>query len=128
MMETRAIVQKQNTGQGYGGALVLLVVGIVCTLLLSLYFGGFGYWDFPGLLILAVAFGLILSKAFSLDRRGSRGVWLTGIYFVLIGLAGFLSFVGPILFGLLQMLSLLIVVVGIILIVVALFRPAKKSA
>jgi len=123
-MTNVSIAQKQSVAkkQVATGAIILLVVGALCTLFLSLFFSGFGYWDFPGLLIIAIALGMILTRAFG--PRG-HGILSVGVFLLLIGLAGLASFIGFVFLGLLQILSVIMLVSGVILLILAHLRPKK---
>ncbi|MHA1964689.1 MAG: hypothetical protein ACXACG_01870 [Candidatus Thorarchaeota archaeon] len=96
---------------GIVGELEILVFGVIISLFSYWLFGGFGYWLWPGLVIVFIGLSeLITKQAGKADLR-------VGLLVTFFGLASYLAFVMHVLLGGLQILSVVVLVIGIILLI-----------
>lgn len=96
---------------GIVGELEIMVFGLIVLLFCAWLFGGFGYWLWPGLVILFIGLSELLTK--KLGKAELR--W--GLLLTLFGLASYLSFMLHVLLGGLQILSIVVLVIGLILLI-----------
>jgi hypothetical protein len=93
----------------------LVVAGVILTVFLMWFFGGFGFWGFPGLAILLVGVGDVLFTLYrTMARKGSRLIH-SGFLTLFFGIAMYLSLAGHVMLGFLQMVSLAVVTIGLLL-------------
>ncbi len=92
-----------------------LTLGIILTLFLYLFFSGFGFWVFPGLLVLFLGLGDVLFVSYKTATRRGSGLIHGGLLTLFLGIAMYLSLAGHVMLGLLQMVSLGIIAVGVLL-------------
>lgn len=108
-------------------AIVLIVVGAVLTVLLALFFGGFGFWTIPGLAILAVGAAGLISGL--LCARAARPALMSvGVYILLVGLGCLTGTLPHIMLGVAQYGSGLVMLAGLILTLIGLFLKRKERA
>jgi hypothetical protein len=96
---------------GIVGELEIMVLGVIVLIICAWLFGGFGYWLWPGLVIVFIGLSNLLTK--QIGKAELR----IGMLLTFIGLASFLSFVPHVLLGGLQIISVVILVIGLILLV-----------
>jgi hypothetical protein len=107
------------------GGLTTFVVGIVMTAILWWFFGGFGFWELPGVMILFLGVAEILYEVYVANTQKRTSLLRGGLFLVFIGLAGYLSFAGYFVYGTFQMLSVIVTVVGIVFLVAGFFSAHK---
>jgi hypothetical protein len=123
-------MNKENVGQKMSLkvlsiGLTTFVCGIVLTVFLWWFFGGFGFWEWPGLAIMFVGVAEIFYRIYvvSLHRKGS--LLRAGLFLAFIGLASYLNFSGYFVYGTLQLLSVIVAVFGIVLLLAGSFLAHK---
>lgn len=100
---------------GIVGELEIIVFGVVVMLFSAWLFGGFGYWQLPGLVILFIGLSELINKFYK--TKTDRADLRVGLLVTFIGLAGYLSFVLHVVFGGPQIISVAIIVLGLLLLV-----------
>ncbi len=107
------------------GELEIIVFGIVVILFCWWLFGGFGYWQLPGLVILFIGLSELINKTLA-PKVGKTSTSLrVGLLATFIGLAAYLSFAMYVIFGILQMISAAIIVIGLILLIKGIISGRK---
>ncbi|MFW9788717.1 MAG: hypothetical protein ACFFE2_14885 [Candidatus Thorarchaeota archaeon] len=96
---------------GIVGQLEIMVFGIVVTLFSWWLFGGFGYWLWPGLVIVFIGLSELITKQIGIMELR------VGMLVTLFGLASYLSFSVHVLMGGYQILSMVVLVIGILLLI-----------
>ena len=96
---------------GIVGELEIMVFGLIIVLACAWLFGGFGYWLWPGLVILFIGLSELLTK--QMDKTELR----SGLLLTFFGLASYLSFMMHVLLGGLQIFSVVVLVLGLVLLV-----------
>jgi hypothetical protein len=124
MMKNENVSQKMSL-KIISSGLTAFVVGIVLTVSLWWFFGGFGFWEWPGLAIMFIGVAEILYKTYvaSLHRKGT--MLRAGLFLAFIGLASYLNFSGYFVYGTLQLLSTITTVFGIVLLIAGSFLTHK---
>lgn len=108
---------------GIVGVLAVVVAGIILTAFLWWFFGGFGFWTLPGILLLFVGVAETLSRAYIAVADKKSTTLRMGLVVLFVGLAGYITFAGHVLLGILQMLSIAIAVIGILVFIIGIVRP-----
>jgi hypothetical protein len=101
------------------------VTGIIMTAFLWWLFSGFGFWELPGLLILFIGVAEIF---YVIYRTGTakKSTWIhMGLLVLFIGVSGYISLAGHVMLGTLQMISLVVMVIGILLLAIGLISHPK---
>jgi hypothetical protein len=96
---------------GIVAELEILILGVIVLIACTWLFGGFGYWLWPGLVILFISLSELLTK--QIGKVELR----VGLLVTFIGLASLLSFLPHVLLGGLQILSVVILVIGLVLLI-----------
>jgi len=102
------------------GNVLLISLGIVLVLLFCLFLGGFGYWIFPGMFL--VSLGVANTITLYLEKKNSsttQNKTHLGISLILIGVSGLVSTIPHVLLGLLQIMSFIVIAIGVIILIVA---------
>lgn len=102
-----------------------IATGIVVTIFLWWFFGGFGFWAFPGLAILFVGIGEIFFVVYMVSTGKKSGLTHSGLLTLFVGVSLYLSLAGHVMLGALQMISLVVMGIGILLSVVGAFLRPK---
>jgi hypothetical protein len=105
--------------------LAIFVVGLVLTVILWWFFGGFGFWELPGVTVLFIGVAEILYKTYvaSIHRKGL--LLRMGLILAFIGLAGYVSFANYYVYGTFQLFSVIAAVFGIVLLMAGSFLAHK---
>lgn len=107
------------------GELEIIVLGIVVILFCWWLFGGFGYWQLPGLVILFIGLSELINKSLAPEVGKASTSIRVGLLITFIGLASYLSFAMYVVFGILQMISVAIIVIGLILLIKGIISGRK---
>lgn len=102
-----------------------VVTGIIVTIFLWWFFGGFGFWAFPGLAILFVGIGDIFFSVYRVTTGKKSALTHSGLLTLFLGVSMYVSLAGHVMLGTLQMISLIVMGVGILLSAVGAFLRAK---
>ena len=102
-----------------------VATGIVVTIFLWWFFGGFGFWAFPGLAILFLGMGEILFVVYRVTTGKKSGLTHGGLLTLFLGVSMYVSLSGHVMLGTLQMISLLVMGIGILLSAVGGFLRAE---
>jgi len=106
-------LQKMKATDAISG-LVTIIAGAIITGFLWWFFGSFGFWELPGLLILLVGIAEVLYKVFIAQTNQRSARLHGGLIIMFIGFASYLSFSAHIMLGVYQIISLAIIAIGII--------------
>jgi hypothetical protein len=116
--------EKESSGEFYT-SVFLLVLGAIVTFLLSWYFGGFGYWNIPGMIILFAGAAVLIYGLSSPALKTPNPFYRGGLFVILIGLALLVSFLPHLLLGTYQIISLILTVIGIPITAYGLYKGVK---
>ena len=103
----------------------VVVTGIIMTAFLLWFFGGFGFWELPGLAILFIGVAEIFYTIY-MAYVGKKSTWIhMGLLVLFIGISIYGSLAGHVMLGTLQMISLVVMVIGILLLIVGIVSHPK---
>lgn len=104
------------------GNWVLIGVGVILLLLLCAFFGGYGFWTFPGWLVVLAGIAGVINAAYARLDRGRPRLMRWGTAMLLIGIACYLSFSPHVMLGVLHGVSWFLIGAGLIVTVVGYSR------
>jgi len=105
------------------GGFAVFILGVVVTIFLWWFFGGLGFWSLPGFALMLAGLGEILYKVYSIRISERSSALHGGMLTFFIGIAMYFSFASHVMLGMLQIISLAVMVMGIIAVAVGmLFR------
>ncbi|MHA1410912.1 MAG: hypothetical protein ACTSQY_11505 [Candidatus Odinarchaeia archaeon] len=114
-----------SSASKFYNTIILLIIGACLIIVLSWFFGGFGYWNIPGMIVLFSGFALLIYVLTIPALKNTNPYYKGGLFILLIGAALFLSFIPHILLGTYQIISLVIIVLGILVTVYGLYKALK---
>jgi hypothetical protein len=103
----------------------VIITGMVVIVFLWWFFGGFGFWQLPGLAILMAGIAEILYILYKISTGRKSTLVHVGLPLLFIGIACYLSFAGHVLLGTLQIMSLVLIVIGIVLLPIGVISSRK---
>ena len=116
--------QKMKTNHAMGG-FAAVITGIIITIFLWWFFGGFWFGELPGLAILFIGVAEIFYIIYGAITDKKSTVLHVGLLASFIGVAGYLSFASHVMLGTLQIASLAVMVIGIILLAIGIIAPRR---
>ncbi|MHA1835874.1 MAG: hypothetical protein ACTSYQ_02960 [Candidatus Odinarchaeia archaeon] len=103
----------------------LLIIGAIITALLSWYYGGFGYWDIPGIIVISIGFGVLIYNFSEPMLKTPNSFYRGGLFIFLIGLAFFIPLIPHILLGTYQIMSFALILIGITITLYGIYKGIK---
>lgn len=103
----------------------VIIAGMGAVVFLWWFIGGFGFWQLPGLAILLAGIAEILYILYKISTGRRSTLVHVGLPLLFIGIACYLSFAGHVLLGTLQILSLVLIVIGIVLLPIGIISSRK---
>ena len=94
---------------------LLIGIGVILLLSLCAFFGGYGFWTLPGWLVVSAGVAGAANLACAGLDRGQPVLLRRGIAVFLVGTSCWLSFAPHVMLGILQGISALLTVLGIIM-------------
>jgi hypothetical protein len=120
----RGIWKDMKSNHGIRG-LTVIITGIVVTVFLWWFLGGFGFWTLPGLTILMVGIAEVLYILYTISMNRKSALLHVGFPLLFLGIGFYMSFAGHVILGTLQILSLALLVVGMLLSAIGAFSSRK---
>ena len=111
---------------GIARGLTIFIAGVILSVFLWWFFGGIGFWVLPGFAIFFIGIGEILYKLFLRNVGGRPGTLRAGVMTFFIGIALYASVATQILLAYMQMISLIVIALGIIITAVGMFLRKKQ--
>jgi hypothetical protein len=118
------IWQKMKTNHAMAG-FATIITGIIITVFLWWFFGGFWFGELPGLAILLIGVAEIFYIIYGAITDKKSTLLHVGLLVLFIGVAGYLSFASHVMLGILQIASLAVMVIGIILLAIGTISARK---
>ena len=101
------------------------ITGMAVIAFLWWFLGGFGFWQLPGLAILMAGIAEILYILYKINTGHKSTLVQVGLPLLFIGIACYLSFAGHVLLGTLQIMSLILIVIGLVLLPIGIISSRK---
>lgn len=107
--------------------IITIVIGFVFSIILALFFGGYSFWLFPGLLVISLGVADVLNKVYFIAKgKKSKDLWI-GMTVFFIGFSGYLSVMTHVMLALIQTITMLVMIIGFIVIVKALISSSNHK-
>lgn len=116
--------QKMKTNHAMGG-FAAVITGIIITIFLWWFFGGFWFGELPGLAILFIGVAEIFYTTYGAVTDKKSTLLHAGLLVSFIGVAGYLSFASHVMLGTLQIFSLAVMVIGVILLIIGIISGRR---
>lgn len=104
----------------------IIIIGVVLTMFLWWFFGGFGFWALPGLALLFIGVSESAYKLYAANTNRKAPMLRGGLVLLFIGAACYFSFASYVVFAMFQMISMILAVIGLLLLVAGLARARKN--
>ena len=121
---TENIWEKMKTNHAISG-FIAIVTGIIITIFLWWFFGGFWFGELPGLAILFIGIAEILYIIYGAITDKKSSLLHAGFLILFISVAGYISFAGHVLLGTLQIISIITMVIGILLLIIGIISTLR---
>ena len=121
---TENIWEKMKTNHAIGG-FITIITGIIITIFLWWFFGGFWFGELPGLAILFIGIAEISYIIYGAITDKKSLLLHAGFLILFIGIAGYISFAGHVLLGILQIVSIIAMVIGILLLIIGIISTLR---
>lgn len=108
------------------GSIFLIVLGAIVTVVVAWFFEGLGFWSIFGLIILFAGISNIIYGLFSEKLPKPNSTLRAGLLVLFIGLACLISFLPHVLLGTFQIMTFIVVVIGVIITSSGLYQGMKK--
>jgi len=118
------IWQKMKTNHAMS-RFATIIIGVIITVFLWWFFGGFWFGELPGLAILFIGVAEIFYIIYGAITDKKSTLLHVGLLVLFIGVAGYLSFASHVMLGTLQIASLAVMVIGIILLAIGTISAPK---
>ena len=103
------------------------VTGTIVTVFLLWFFGGFGFWELPGLAILFVGIAEILYTVYAV-YVGKKSTWThLGLLVLFLGISIYAGLASHVMLGTLQIISFAVMVIGVLLLAIGIVSHPKPK-
>ncbi|WEU40146.1 MAG: hypothetical protein OdinLCB4_006655 [Candidatus Odinarchaeum yellowstonii] len=108
------------------GSIMLIIIGAIVTVIVSLFFGGLGFWNIFGFVMIFAGIANIIYALISEKLPNPNSTLRGGLLILFIGLACLISFLPHILLGTLQIMTLILTLIGVGVTVIGVYQGFKK--
>lgn len=108
------------------GSIMLIIIGVIVTVIVSLFFGGLGFWNVFGFVMIFAGFANIIFGLISEKLPNPNSTLRGGLLIFFIGLACLISFLPHILLGTIQIMTLILTLIGLGVTIIGVYQGLKK--